>query len=151
MFAHAIALDDAISILNLVATAGIALVVYSTSRRYSRLQVEREIRDAWITFDQEALQSDEALERIDAIFHPEAREESAEDKYRRWVHYAVRNPLEMMFLTDTAGWFRPGTPRPELAATLRPFLADEAFMHIVRTYSDARFYEYCRSLRSGRG
>jgi hypothetical protein len=147
MNAYAINVSDAISVLNLLATAGIAVVVYLTSRRYSRLQVEREIRDAWITFDQLALESDGALERIDAVFHPDRADESPEAKYRRWVHYTVRNPLEMMFLTDTAGRFGARQPRAELATTLVPLVRDDAFMYIVRTYSDARFAAYCEHIR----
>ena len=59
-----------------------------------------------------------AISASDAIFDPDRVDEDAEVEYRRRVHYAARNPLEMMFgvrksLVRPFERQRPGTPGPD--------------------------------------
>jgi hypothetical protein len=144
-----VAAANILSSLNLLATATVAVLVYLTTQRFSRLQVERELRSTWITVDQEALASDESLQLMDDLLHPEDRDISIDDKRRRWVCYMLRNPLENMFQADTTGKFRRKKPRPSLATSLAPLVRDDMFMSLVDNYSPHGFREFCHQVKRG--
>ena len=96
-------IQSAAAVLNVVAVVAVAVFVHRATTAAQRLAVsreqfaekmefDRELKNAWIAVDSEALASDEALKVFDDLLHPEeARGASIEERRRRWASYLLLN------------------------------------------------------------
>jgi hypothetical protein len=142
-------IGNAIAAANLAASILVAIVVYKGSRLIGMLQIEREIRVAWMTVDQQALQCDEILECMDRLLHPGDDDLAIETRRKRWICYMLRNPLENMYMSIEAGLVRDSERSlASLKASLRPLVRDDSFLTLVNNYtSDPHFVKLCQSMR----
>jgi hypothetical protein len=138
-----------VAVGNVVATIGIALALSRASNRMGQLELEHNVKDAWVGLDYHALTNGGDLQLMDELFYPGLTDEPIEVKRKRWLCHAIRHPLEIMFATIQAGLVDDRTQATaSLSATLRHLVMSNMFLAQVEEFSpDNGFIDLCHRLR----
>jgi hypothetical protein len=137
----------AIAALNVVVTLYIAYAVQRAGRNVVRMEQDRGIKDAWIEVDQVALANDDDLELLDAMIHPELRDQDRLAKRKRWLTYMVLNPLEAAWSSAAAGNM-PGGALASSEKTMAAMVRDPEVFELIESFVyGSDFQRRCSELR----
>jgi hypothetical protein len=119
--------------INVCVTAYIAYAVQKGSRRVVQMEQDRGIKDAWIEVDQAALGSDEDLDLLDGMIHPDSRGEDRTARRKRWLAYMILNPLEAAWTSATAGNMQAGAVSSS-EHTMRAIVRDPVAWSLIENF-----------------
>ncbi|HYJ69784.1 MAG TPA: hypothetical protein VEX15_19195 [Nocardioidaceae bacterium] len=150
--------SDLIAFFQFLTTVLLALLAYRVTRSLGLLQGEREVRNAWLSFDLGVLASPPLLETADLMLRADGQFDRLKPEmhaYWRWICYAVRNPLENFYEAlaqrHRHRWQLPICCDPAylaLISALDQLVHDETFMEIARGFSaDHEFFVVCKNVR----
>ena len=82
-----------LSLAALIASIAVSVFVYYGTKRMTRIEFDRSIREWWNALDQLALSNDELLVVADKLFYPTATNETIDQKRRKWFTFVILNAL----------------------------------------------------------
>jgi hypothetical protein len=139
----------AVGVAAIIASLAAAYFVYFGTKKMSRLDYERSVRDAWMTVDNAVLEHNDLLEVADTLFNP-ADQAGISDvrRKKRWLAYMILNPLASGFYGCEHG-MTDGQAKRGIEAMLKLILHDDdVYMLTQSGVHEEAFIKWCRELRA---
>ena len=136
-----------VGLLQVLATMTIALVVYRQTTRLKRIEMAKQLNDAYNLVTTIALSRDENLVALDSIGR-ESVDEPIEVRRKRWCAFVWLVALENTYMMNKHQLVDVRYADQALKHQLELILADKQIFDIIceRGYEPA-FVEYCREIR----
>jgi hypothetical protein len=136
-----------VGLLQIGATAAIAIVVYRQTNRLKKIELTKQAIDVWNFANSVALSRDENLLAFDSIGR-EATSDPIEVRRKRWCAFIWLVALEATFVMQKEGMIDKKSASQTLKHSLELILVDDLVYSLVleRGY-DPEFVALCESVR----
>ena len=136
-----------VTAVNVAMTAYIAYAVQKAGRNGVQMEQDRGIKGAWIEIDRTALASDQDLDLLDAMIHPDKAKDTQVERRKRWLAYMVLNPLEAAWTSANDGNMQHGALASS-ERTMRAMVADDTVYELIQQFVyGTAFQQRCQALR----
>jgi hypothetical protein len=132
----------------IIVSLATAYFVYFGTKKMSRLDYERSVRDAWMTVDSAVLEHD-LLVVADTLFNPDDQAGVTDvRRKKRWLAYMILNPLASGFYGCEHG-MTDGQAKRGIEAMLKLILHDDdVYMLTQSGVHEPSFVAWCKELRA---